>query len=116
MSIQNQNSYYEKHTIKYKNLIEKGADFIISKGNNRSTFCLDPKDLDELSIDIIENLKRITYEIDNKKPIRDEDIISTTDDITIIKLKIQENIMDEISEKGFKVSCKDEIIKISKYK
>lgn len=116
MSIPNQNSYYENYTTKYNNLIEKGANSIISTGNNRSTFYLDSEDFDEVSIDIIDNLKRITYEINNKIPIRDEDIVNMSDDITIIKIKIQEKIIDEICKKGFKVSRKDERMKISKHK
>lgn len=116
MSIQNQYSYYEKYTNKYNNLIEKCANSIISNGHNKPTFYLDPENFHELSIDILQNLKRITNEIDNQRPIRDSDIISKNDDITIVQLSIEDNITEAIHKKGFKVDFKDEMIKISKCK
>lgn len=107
MSIQNQFSYYRNKTKKYGNLIKEAADAIVYNNKSRSTFYLEPEILDEKTIDLLGDLKRIIQELDNKKPFSEVDNIRLNEDINFIKSEIKKDIILEICEKGFKVCNKE---------
>lgn len=114
MNLQNEFEYYKKKTNKYHNLIKDNVEQIIKNIDNGLKYSLDSEYFNEISIEILKELKRINNKINDNIPIIDEDVINLIDEVTKIKNDIQENILYEIKERGFKATLNDGIIKITK--
>lgn len=112
MGIQTLFNYYRNSTKKYNHLVEKWVAELV--GEPICKKFIDSVDIDGAVYDILESLKRIENYQKNNSPITDNDLNEESDQYTLIKINIQEDIFTCIERKGFKVVTAEDGIKLKK--
>lgn len=112
MSIINQLKYYQQDTNIYPTKITSAIDKLINSQSNKKNFEFSFDDFNDLTIEIFDSLTRIINELDKNKCITPKDIIERSDEITIVKQAIQDDLQYEITKRGYSIRVTEDCFKI----